>query len=118
MIQTGSTEATNMITGPNVFATNHPFPLERFDWGGMVGVLVGEASDLAISPGTPPWSRLFNDACDAGIAIRSGKTGRTVRFYLEREDRDREGEIQGWWFKVYDRDAHGHGVIRVLIIND
>ncbi len=81
--------------------------------------MVAEASDVGYrSP-----LRIYDDACDVGIAIRSRRTGRVVRFYLAHEDNDRSGEdIAGWWFKPIAEDARKLSVkdrqIDVLIIND
>jgi hypothetical protein len=44
--------------------------------------------------------RLYDDACDVGIALRSHKTGEVSRWYLLDTITDpREGELLGWMFK-------------------
>lgn len=48
--------------------------------------------------------RLFNDACDVGIAIRSKKTDKVVRFYLHHVERNQD-EIKAWHFRPLDRDV-------------
>lgn len=82
--------------------------LRQFDWDRENNVLVAEASDL----NGFRIRRLYNDACDHGIAILS-PTGTEKRFVLTETDVDGEGEIQGWRFNPID----GIGP-SVLIIND
>lgn len=81
-------------------------------------VLVAEASDL----GYHGPRRIYDDACDVGVAIRSHRTGRLVRFYLDSEDRDHTGEdVAGWRFRPIAEDARrvpGAARTSVLIIND
>jgi hypothetical protein len=67
--------------------------------------------------------QIYDDACDVGIAVRSHKTGRTLRFYLSTEDRDDSGEnVAGWWFKMIPEDrcrlSSQCREVDVLIIND
>jgi hypothetical protein len=67
----------------------HPFelPLSRFSFDR--GELTAEASDFGSMnqlvrndvPAPAFIRRLYDDACDLGIAIRSERTGRIARFY-------------------------------------
>jgi hypothetical protein len=75
-------------------------------WAGEQGAI--EASDLKCFA----IRRLYNDACDVGIAILS-PTGTEKRFNLVDTDVDGEGEVQGWRFNPVD----GIGP-SVLVIND
>jgi hypothetical protein len=78
--------------------------------------LVAEASDLRYN--AP--HRIYDDACDVGIAIRSDRTGKLVRFYLSKIDVANE-DVAGWWFDPISEDARrvpGSSSVRVLIIND
>lgn len=78
--------------------------------------LVAEASTLRYD--LP--RQIYDDACDVGIAIRSDRTGRIVRFYLTGEDTDGE-DVAGWRFEPIAEDTRrvpGSGRTRVLIIND
>ena len=82
--------------------------LKAFDWDRENNSLTAEVSCLegfAIR-------RLFNDACDMGIAILS-PSGVTKRFGLAGMDENSDGEVQGWHFNPVD----GIGP-SVLIIND
>ncbi len=59
------------------------------------GLLIGEASDI----GFRGVSRLYDDACDVGLALRNPRTGNVTRWFLITEMRDpRENEILGWSF--------------------
>lgn len=72
--------------------------------------LVADASDLK-----PNWLiQLYNDAADEGIAIRSEKTGRIVRFYLDRTTTDVNRK---YFFNVVEDDADGHPIEHVVIYN-
>lgn len=81
--------------------------------------LIAEASDLGFRAGRLPFSRLYDDACDMGIAI-AGKHSTAV-FFLVGEDKDREGEIAGWLFEPTPetlRACPGLAGWHVTIIND
>ncbi len=77
-----------------------PLPLERFTLTNKDHLSTFE-SDLRSGPfdGTFPWlHRLYDDAADVGIAIRSHHTGQVVYFHLEDQE-ERDGEIVAWHFK-------------------
>jgi len=75
-------------------------PLNKFFWNKNTKTLTAEASDFGPARDGHWWfHRLFDDAADVGISIRSHVTGRIETFYLEREDKDAEGDATGWWFK-------------------
>ncbi len=88
-----------------------PHDMGRFDWDPSKRLLTAEASDLE----SFQIERLFNDACDEGIAILSNKTGRVVYFVLTTVDRTPDSEdIAGWNFTSIGLVRP----IRVLVIND
>lgn len=96
--------------------TVHPLRLERFSFND--GVLSAFESDLRDHPfdGTYPWlRRVWDDACDVGIVIRSHHTGREERFYLEREE-TRDGDTLAWHFLPID--PRKVAVKSVVIFND
>ena len=76
----------------------NPLPLSRFRWERSTKTLAAFASDL---PGFR-LERLYDDACDVGIAVRSERTGAEVRFCLEREEA-RDGDFLAWHFVPADR---------------
>lgn len=86
--------------------------MRRFTWDRAKGELVAEASDLEGFA----LNRLYNDACDVGIAIRSHHTGRVLRFVLVRVVTDHEGDVLYWSFAP----LHGSfsNVRRVTVLND
>lgn len=89
------------------------FSVSRSD--GFV-TLVAEASDLGFRGSR----RIYDDACDVGVAVRSERTGQTVRFY-EKDQDVREGHVCGWWFEPIPEDVRRGRVpanARILIIND
>lgn len=95
--------------------SSYALPLERFTRHG--DTLTAFESDLRNHPfdGTYHWlRRLFNDACDVGMAIRSHHTGRIVRFTLEREE-TRDGDLMAFHFTALD-DAGP--ITKVTIFND
>lgn len=98
-----------MTTRRKSYEMNIPaHDLRRFDWDRESNLLVAEASDLECFA----IRRLYNDACDMGIAILS-PTGTEKRFNLVDTDVDGEGDVQGWRFNPVD----GIGP-SVLVIND
>lgn len=94
-----------------------PLSLEKFTWKAKDQTLSAEESDLHSHSfdGTYPWlQRLYNDACDVGIAIRSHYTGKVERFHLEKEEK-REGDLLSWTFRPVDKNCR---VKQVIIFND
>ena len=81
---------------------SNAFELRRFDRT-QPDTLVAEASDLGISRPT------------GYITIRSHHTNRFCEFSIEKIDKDREGDVAGWWFIPLDDN---HPIKHVLIIND
>jgi len=83
---------------------------QAFTW--TQGNGIAEASSLNFAPGSPPYGRVWCDACDAGIWIDNQITGRKFLFLLDREERV-EGELRAWHFVSYDgRKFH------LTILND
>lgn len=59
-------------------------------------LLIGEASDI----GFRGLERLYDDACDVGLALVNPRTGNTTRWYLQQEIRcARENELLGWMLR-------------------
>lgn len=59
--------------------------------------------------------QVYDDACDEGFTLVSQRTGQLVVFARHSEDKDREGDIVGWWFESVSRGFKG---FKVLVIND
>ena len=75
--------------------------------------LVAYASDIGFHGA----GRMYRDAIDRGIALRSHRTGTVERFCLASADSDGEGEVTGWRFIPAPENRTARA-IRVLIIND
>jgi len=92
----------------------NPMPLEKFTTvkipGQKVFELVGEISDFD----GQHFQRLYNDAIDLGIGIRSNFTGKVERFFMTREDHE-EGSPTAWHFAPLDGSCR---VSHVVIFND
>lgn len=88
-------------------------PLERFTFTAD-RTLVAELSDFNLK--YLAMHRIYDDACDVGIAIRSHHTGKVEIFYFDNEDRSADGEdIAGYNFKPVNQNCK---VKNVLLIND
>lgn len=61
--------------------------------------------------------RLYDDACDVGIAVRSHRTGRVVHFYL-RETDVRDDDTLGWHFEICPEDRRHCTLVELFIAND
>jgi hypothetical protein len=97
-----------------------PVDIKHFHWDSISRNLTAFASDLGHGvEGLTIVQRLYNDACDVGIAILNPATGTTVRFCLEGRSTDRELEITAWNFSVVESDRHLVGGCHgVTIFND
>lgn len=61
------------------------------------------------------WGRVYDDACDEGITIKSTKTGVETVWAIDSVD-EREGEIIGWYLIcVSPGPMKGK---KILVIND
>lgn len=86
------------------------YNLALFHFDKATGELTSEASDLnGFGPG-----QLWNDACDIGIAVRSPRTDRVERFYLDKV-LSRDNEVQGWELKPVDPKCR---VKKIIVFND
>lgn len=88
--------------------------LRRFDWDRENNTLVAECSQFNSDGDAwtgPAMHRLYNDACDYGIAIAS-PSGVTKRFAFAGRDQNGD-DVAGWRFNPVD----GIGP-NVLFIND
>lgn len=57
--------------------------------------LTADASDLGLQAGELPYSQVYNDAADVGIAIRSHRTGKLAIYTLKSTD-EKDGNIRAW----------------------
>ena|SRR5271167_2373538 len=75
----------------------HAYPSSAFSFHKEDKTFTSEISDTKGVLG-----RVWNDSADVGFAIRSAKTDNIVVFTLEKEHKDREGDITHWDFEVYN----------------
>lgn len=88
---------------------------KEFSW--TLPTFVAEASSL----GNFRPTRLYDDACDVGFALKSQWTGVETRWALSREIRDGENELQGWEFVPTSEALRKYPRFRtykVVILND
>src|SRR5437879_3266190 len=103
------------MTKSNELPTN-PIPLKTFTLDRAKGTLTAMASDFgALRDGLWWLGRLYKDAADLGITIKSELTGHEERFYLAREERTGDGELVAWHFIPVELLAN---ITLVTIYND
>jgi len=93
-----------------------PFDGSRFRIDSAEKMMTAEASELTGFH----FSRLYDDACDIGIAISSPYTGLIATFYLSKTDADNE-DTYGWNFLPCVEDLRKNPTLegwKVLVIND
>ena|ERR1700722_15518214 len=92
-----------------------PLPLDKFLYSSKDQSLSAEMSDFGPAREGHWWlQRIYSDACDIGIAIRSHYTNKVEIFYLEREE-VREGDLLAMYFKPLSKSCR---VKSVVIFND
>jgi hypothetical protein len=62
----------------------------------FAGSLIADMSTISLGGRRAGFERIYDDACDIGLAVRSHHTGAVVLFAVHSERRNREGEIIGW----------------------
>jgi hypothetical protein len=63
------------------------------------------------------FERLYDDACDIGIFLTSHKTGKDVKFYVDKEIRSTEGELTDWVLKPCDEEIRKHPALKDVTIH-
>ena len=94
-----------------------PFPSNLFRWNKEEQCLIAEASELH----NQHLQRMYDDACDVGLAVRSEKTGNVVEYALTEVDRDGEFEVLCWVYEPTDESVRlvpGCENTSVLVYND
>ena len=89
--------------------------LSRFVWEREDQAIYAYASDLGYAPGIIPGVRLFQDACDFGIRIRSNKTNKVYAFVLD-ENRSDSGAWE--YVPVKENGVCCDTIDKVVIFND
>lgn len=93
------------------------FPSSMFSWSEGGNMATCEASDME----NRHLQRIYDDAMDVGFAIKSDKTGRVVKFFMESVETDTEGEITHWVYKACHEDVRVNpaaAFVNVWVFND
>lgn len=93
------------------------FQSSRFTFHAEDGTLTAEASDLR----DQHLQRIYDDACDVGLAVQSGKSGTVITYYLHKEHTNGDNEITHWEYLPLPEDVRKHSECantKVLIYND
>ncbi len=59
--------------------------------------------------------RLYDDAADFGVWVKSHRTGKMMPFTLKSEVTDPDGDVQAWEFEGWDQSGK---VADLVIFND
>lgn len=65
--------------------------------------------------------QIFPDSCDVGIELLSVHTDRVAQFFVTKEKRDSEGDLEAWILTPTDkslRDIPRLAEVSVIIFND
>lgn len=87
--------------------THHALDTRHMTWLPKTKQLIVEASSIGLTPG-----RLYDDAADYGIWVKSHRTGNLEPFSYDGPDFDQEAEVISWKFT-----NHKHG-ITLIVYND
>jgi hypothetical protein len=92
------------------------FPSTMFMWHNKDRVLSADVSELTCGNGfRNPFTRIYNDACDEGFAIRSNYTNTLVVFAVSHVE-VREGDILWWDLKPVK--LGDNKLVTVRVFND
>jgi hypothetical protein len=72
-----------------------PFPISRFTHNADKRMLYADISDLSVA-GALPFSQIYSDACDEGLAVYNPRTGSTTVWNLASEVRNSDAELFTW----------------------
>lgn len=95
-----------------------PIPSGKFTYDEKTKVFTAEASDLS---GINLFSPIYDDACDAGFAMESARTGQTVTYCLEKEHRNNDNDVTHWTFTPITESIRKTPICKgtsVMIFND
>jgi len=96
-----------------------PVNMSHFTYLREKNLLVTEISDLPKGA----IARLYPDACDVGLAVRSPRSGQVVTFAQARVLRHpsghvEEGDLIGWVFEPVGRIPAHIAALRIHVFND
>jgi hypothetical protein len=79
-----------------------------------------EITDLP-NKGSGLFGQVYDDACDQGFTMVSGRTGQQTRWYLGDTVRDLDGDLMSWTFYPDQRDVRKFPAMngwKVVVFND
>ena len=98
-----------------------PFPSTIFSYNSTDKTFTAEASDL----GNRHLQQIYDDACDVGFSIQSGRTGSEVTYYMDTVNKVNKGtddeEIGSWTYLPLPECVRKHPLCagtKVIIFND
>lgn len=65
---------------------------KQFQYLPRTKCLIADISDL----GPNAMGQIFPDSCDMGIELHSDHTGNVAQFFVTKEKRDGEGDLEAW----------------------
>ena len=89
-----------------------PIPSDRFTYIPEKRLMVAEASTIRL-----PFRRIYDDACDIGLAVRSARSGEVVTFVVSQEYR-RDGDVTHWDVVPIPEHRRRARKVRIRIWND
>lgn len=90
---------------------------QQFDYDHDTNTFTAWASEL----GSRMFGQLFEDACDVGLTIVSGRTGSISSFYISEEQRDDDNDISAWYLKPTNETVKRFPLLKdatVVVFND
>lgn len=90
---------------------------DQFTYIPNTKTFVAESSDLE----NRHLERIYDDACDVGLSIKSVKTGVVITYYMESVHFNAERELTYWTYKPISEDVRKHPEVadtHVAIFND
>jgi len=85
-------------------------------WDAATKTFIAEMSELQAR-----FEQIWPDSCDIGFRVASSKTGKEARFFVDREVKNNEGEIEMWILKPVPEDIRrlpGLEGVMMKIFND
>ena len=97
-----------------------PFSIKLFTHNFESKMLVTDMSDLGCRAGHVPFSQLYDDACDVGIAVYNPRTNSTTYWYFVAEVSEK-CEVTKWILQPTNESCRKHPGVQCYtmhILND
>lgn len=93
----------------------------KFNFHPDLNEFTAEVSTLCEGNKKPAFGRIYNDAADTGFILVSHVTLQDVKFYIDREEKNSEGELIAWHLKPEDAAICKHPKLKdvtIVVFND